>query len=101
MIKNAKVSLAAVRTFRLSVKDVGDDSVKFSRGITCLEQVREELSKAAQELQDKIELMQSAQSILQEKINSILQQSNACRRKADESIWANVFNNATVNNNSW
>ena len=83
MIKNAKVSLAAVRTFRSSVKDVSVNSEKFTRGITCLEQMREELSKAAQELRDKLEAMQSAQDILQEKINSIEEIINELQAQID------------------
>lgn len=76
-----------------------------------LSQQRSELSKLHEEnrkLLDELrgireedrKLLNELKRAEQEKINSILQQSNACRRKADENIWANVFNN-TITDSTW
>ena len=56
-----------------------------------------ELSKLREE---NVKLLNELKRVEQEKINSILQQSNACRRKADENIWAHVFNN-TITDSTW
>lgn len=61
MITRAKVNLSAVKTFELSVAAIKDYSIRFNRGINCLENLFKQLADLANTLRDNAESMTSAQ----------------------------------------
>ena len=62
-----------------------------------LRKLHGELSQQCGELRKLLEELKRAE---QGRLNALLEQSGACRRKADESIWASVFNN-TITDSDW
>ena len=71
MITRAKVNLSAVKTFELSVAAIKDYSIRFNRGINCLENLFKQLADLANTLRDNAESMTSAQESLAVKIRNI------------------------------
>ena len=71
MIKNARVSLSAVKLFEQSVSVVTDISPKLDRGITTIEQLYQLLTELANGLNNKISDMNEAKVALNDKIRQI------------------------------
>ena len=71
MITQAKSNISAVKTFELSVTAVKDYSAKFDRGLSCLEELSQQLSEFANTLRDNMESMAFAQESLVVKIKGI------------------------------
>ena len=71
MITKAKVSLASVKAFNQVAMEARDFSSKFSRGITCIEQLLKVIADSEREVQEKINEMQSARETLVVKIHSL------------------------------
>ena len=73
MIKNAKVSLSSVRSFRLSVNKARDYSSKFDKGINCINAFCNYLKQLNKDLKKGSSDIKIAQNNLEEKINVIKQ----------------------------
>lgn len=71
MIKNAKVSLSAVKPFEQAVSVVTDISLKLDRGIATIEQLFQLLTDLANGLNGKISDMNEAKETLNDKIRQI------------------------------
>jgi len=71
MIKNARVSLSAVKSFEQAVSVVTDFSPKLDRGITTIEQLFQLLTELANGLNSKISDMNEAKETLNDKIRQI------------------------------
>lgn len=71
MIKNARVSLSAVKSFEQSVSVVVDVSPKLDRGITTIEQLFQLLTDLSNGLNGKISDMNEAKATLNDKVRQI------------------------------
>lgn len=71
MIKNAKVSLQAVKRFAQSVAEVRDYTPRFDKGIACFEDFQDALSELISVMRESIGNMESAQNRLASKIKEI------------------------------
>ncbi len=71
MITQAKSNISAVKSFELSASAAKDYSLRFDRGISCLDELFSQLTESANSLRDNVAKMSSAQGTLAEKIKNI------------------------------
>lgn len=84
MIKKAKVSALAVRTFANAVSKVMEYSERFDEGISCLEELLRYLSEQNEDLSSSIEKMESANDSLSKVINKIEETISGIMYEIDE-----------------